>query len=51
METRLNHDCDRVEMLERQLKEARDLAAESDRKYEEVNYRLFLQEKKKSPNR
>lgn len=36
METRLNHDSDRVEMLERQLKEARDLAAESDRKFEEV---------------
>ena len=36
METRLNHDADRVETLERQLREARDLAAESDRKYEEV---------------
>ena len=36
METRLNHDSDRVETLERQLKEARDLAAESDRKFEEV---------------
>ena len=38
METRLNHDSERVEQLERQLKEARDLAAESDRKFEEVNH-------------
>lgn len=36
METRLNHDSDRVETLERQLREARELAAESDRKFEEV---------------
>lgn len=37
MESRLNHDSDRVETLERQLKEARDLASESDRKFEEVS--------------
>lgn len=36
METRLSHDSDRVELLERQLKEAKELASESDRKYEEV---------------
>jgi hypothetical protein len=36
METRLNHDSDRVETLEKALREARELAAESDRKYEEV---------------
>ena len=36
METRLNHDSDKVEVLERQLREAKELAAESDRKYEEV---------------
>lgn len=36
MESRLNIDSDRVEMLEKQLREARDLAAESDRKFEEV---------------
>ena len=36
METRLNHDGDRVEALEKQLREARDLASESDSKYEEV---------------
>lgn len=38
METRLNLDGDRVETLEKQLKEARELAAESDRKFEEVYY-------------
>ncbi len=37
METRVNHDSDRIEVLERQLKEAKELAAESDRKYEEVS--------------
>ena len=42
METRLNHDSDRVETLERQLKEARDLAAESDRKFEEVLVYFFF---------
>lgn len=36
MESRLNIDGDRVEMLEKQLREARDLAAESDRRFEEV---------------
>lgn len=36
METRLNHDSDRLELLEKQLREARELAAESDRKFEEV---------------
>jgi hypothetical protein len=41
MESRLNHDSDRVETLEKQLKEARDLAAESDRKFEEVNYNSY----------
>ena len=38
MESRLNHDGDRVELLEKQLREARDLASESDRKYEEVTF-------------
>ena len=42
MESRLNHDSDRVELLEKQLKEARDLAAESDRKFEEVFNLIFL---------
>ena len=42
MESRLNHDSDRVEMLERQLKEARDLAAESDRKFEEVSSLRYI---------
>ena len=36
MESRLNIDGDRVETLEKQLREARDLAAESDRRFEEV---------------
>jgi len=36
METRLNHDGDKVETLEKQLKEAKDLASQSDRKFEEV---------------
>ena len=36
METRLNHDINRVETLERQLGEARKLAAECDRKFEQV---------------
>lgn len=45
METRLNHDSDRVEQLEKQLREARELAAESDRKFEEVN--LFPLQKEK----
>jgi hypothetical protein len=51
METRLNHDSDRVETLERQLREARELAAESDRKFEEVKIFesnvLFLIESRK----
>ena len=42
MESRLNHDSDRVELLEKQLKEARDLAAESDRKFEEAFSLIFL---------
>jgi hypothetical protein len=37
MESRLNHDSDRIEILERQLKEAKELASEADRKYEEVS--------------
>jgi tropomyosin 1 len=44
METRLNHDSDRVETLERQLREARELAAESDRKFEEVSRKLVVLE-------
>lgn len=44
MESRLNIDSDRVEMLETQLREARDLAAESDRKFEEVMVLLKLYE-------
>ncbi len=38
MESRLNHDSDRMETLERQLKEAKELASEADRKYEEVRF-------------
>lgn len=45
METRLNHDSDKVELLERQLKEAKELAAESDRKYEEVFELKFSKDK------
>lgn len=41
METRLNHDSDRLELLEKQLREARELAAESDRKFEEVIAHFF----------
>jgi len=44
MESRLNHDSDRVELLEKQLKEAKDLAAESDRKFEEVSRKLVVLE-------
>lgn len=47
METRLNHDSDRVEVLEKQLREARELAAESDRKFEEVKITYFYLRKKK----
>lgn len=47
METRLNHDSDKVEMLERQLRDAKELAAESDRKFEEVllfeNFKKYFQ--------
>jgi hypothetical protein len=46
METRLNHDSDRVELLERQLREARELAAESDRKFEEVKFLFNFKVKK-----
>ena len=45
MESRLNIDSDRVEMLEKQLREARDLAAESDRKFEEVMISSFYTKK------
>ena len=38
MESRLNNDNDRIEVLEKQLREAKELAADSDRKYEEVSY-------------
>lgn len=41
MESRLNIDGDRVETLEKQLREARDLAAESDRRFEEVMFDFF----------
>lgn len=37
MESRLNHDSDRVETLEKQLRDAKELASESDRRYEEVS--------------
>lgn len=50
MEGRLNHDSDRIEVLERQLKEAKELAAEADRKYEEVSaiIRIIKIQNKKS---
>jgi len=37
LENQLNLGSDRTETLETQLKEARTLATESDRKYEEVS--------------
>ena len=37
MESRLNIDSDRIEILEKKLKEANSLASEADRKFEEVS--------------
>ena len=48
MESRLNHDSDRVEMLEKHLKEARELVTESDSKFEEVREIIFQIELKYS---
>jgi hypothetical protein len=50
MESRLNHDSDRMEILERQLKEAKELASEADRKYEEVS-RRSIEKKTKTKNK
>jgi len=44
LENQLNLGSDRTEMLEIQLKEARMLAAESDKKYDEVARKLLIQE-------
>jgi len=44
LENQLNLGTDRTEMLEIQLKEARRLATESDKKYEEVARKLLVQE-------
>lgn len=44
LENQLNLGSDRTEMLEIQLKEARALAAESDKKYDEVARKLLIQE-------
>ena len=41
MESRLNHDSDRIEVLEKKLKEANSLASESDRKFEEVSKSIY----------
>ena len=46
MEARLNNDNDRIEVLEKQLREAKELAADSDRKYEEVSYCQKEQQRK-----
>jgi hypothetical protein len=42
LENQLNLGSDRTETLEVQLKEARTLAAESDKKYDEVSWFLIL---------
>lgn len=42
LENQLNLGSDRTEILEMQLKEARGLAAESDKKYDEVSCLIFL---------
>ena len=44
LENQLNLGSDRTELLEIQLKEARTLAAESDKKYDEVARKLLIQE-------
>lgn len=44
LENQLNLGSDRTEILEVQLKEARALAAESDKKYDEVARKLLIQE-------
>ena len=44
LENQLNLGSDRTELLEIQLKEARALANESDRKYDEVARKLIIQE-------
>ena len=44
LENQLNLGSDRTEMLEIQLKEARALATESDKKYDEVARKLLVQE-------
>ncbi|CAF4398056.1 unnamed protein product, partial [Adineta steineri] len=44
LENQLNLGSDRTEILEVQLKEARTLAAESDKKYDEVARKLLIQE-------
>jgi hypothetical protein len=50
MESRLNHDSDRIEILERQLKEAKELASEADRKFEEVSKEIINNKNKRSIN-
>ncbi len=42
LENQLNLGSDRTEILEVQLKEARALAAESDRKYDEVSCLILV---------
>lgn len=44
LENQLNLGSDRTELLEIQLKEARTLATESDKKYDEVARKLLVQE-------
>lgn len=44
LENQLNLGSDRTELLEIQLKEAKALASESDRKYDEVARKLIIQE-------
>ena len=44
LENKLNLGSDRTEILEVQLREARALASESDKKYDEVARKLLIQE-------
>ena len=50
LENRSLSDEERMEALENQLKDARFLAEEADRKYDEVAYDLAFFEGKKTPN-
>lgn len=45
MESRLNSDSDKIESLEKKLKEANSLASEADRKFEEVSICITFKRK------